>query len=572
MTSDTHIQAGVKRNRTGEVLVRMGAITPQQLELTLRQQRASAEAGRHVFIGELLVRNKFASKEQVSFAVSRVAGGGTTGMFQLLLPYNVCRLHDVFPLRVEGVTLHVKAARSLAPAARLAILDASEVPATELKVIPTDLPDIARLLNSVMHDKHSFESTLLRLKNEEINGLLLKQAVDAILFEAVAQRASDVHMLKLPDPGAWVNFRIDGKLRPTHLVPERIMGAIFARIKNEAGMDISDSRTPQDGKLFLDEGGNRMEFRVGSQPIVGGERLAIRVLNMDSVVDLQALFPFQLRMNELFKDLANVTGKVGGLVLISGPTGGGKSTTLNALAKLFKRDEINLMTIEDPVEYELPFGAQIQRNALLKESFVDFERSLLRQDPDVIIIGEIRDKDTLEVALRFAKTGHLVISTLHAGSVSETVERVLQLCSGPTRDEALFDLANQLRVVVNQRLARRLCACATEHESVSAPRLSAEYGFRFHGRKVFKERGECPACNHTGYRGRIALHETVIIPKESSLRSAIGRLVADGAHRFGEVYELNGVTHITRQEVMARLLECHVMDGETVIQEVKAER
>ena len=554
----------------GSFLVQTSVITQQQLDVCLRQQKSVREGGKQMLLAEIIVRNKFATTDQIGLAVKRLDGEGESALFRRLLPYALCKLHNLFPLQIEGGVLYVKAARTVGRSVKDALIAACEVKVADVRVMPTDIGDISRSLASIYSQEYSFDSVVARLRNEEINGLLLKQALQALLGEAIALRASDIHLDKLRDPGAWVSYRIDGQLKPTHLVPERIMAALFARVKNESGMDASDTRRAQDGRLSMADAAGGVEFRVATQPIAGGETIAIRVLDPSSMIGLEALFPYQLQMTDLFRQLADVRGKVGGLILISGPTGSGKTTTLYALAQNFSRDRINVITVEEPVEYILPFARQIQLNQLLNEKSVDLERSVLRQDPDVLILGEIRDSDTMRAALKFAESGHLVIATVHAKNVAQTFERVLSFCDAATKQEALYILANQLSVVVNQGLIPKLCSCAAEIDTDSAAELTRSLGLTFHGHARFRRRAGCAACRQSGYRGRVAVHETVVIPANDKTRAEITRMLFESIHNFQSAFRLEGVTHITKHQVMAQLLECHVIDADTVSQAVRA--
>ncbi|MBC7415788.1 MAG: Flp pilus assembly complex ATPase component TadA [Herminiimonas sp.] len=571
-TAPAEVRAPARSLQTqiGEFLVKTGVITPQQLDVSLRQQSLIRAGGKQILLGELIVRNKFANQEQIRFAVKRLDGERDSALFRQLLPPAMCRQHGVFPLEVEGGVLSIKASRVVSAPVKAKLLAACDVKVDDLRVMPTDSGDIARLLAGTRDQATAFDAIITRLRNEEINGFLLHQALNAMLSEAIALRASDIHMDKLRDPGAWISYRIDGKLRPTHLLPERIMAALFSRVKNDSGMDASDTRRAQDGRLSLAEVGSSVEFRVATQPIAGGETIAIRVLDPASMIGLSALFPYQLQMNELFRGLADVRGKVGGLILISGPTGSGKTTTLYALAQNFSRDRLNVITVEEPVEYILPFARQIQLNQLLNEKSADLERSVLRQDPDVLILGEIRDNDTMRAALKFAESGHLVLATVHAKNVAQTFERVLSFCDAATKQEALYILANQLSVVVNQGLIAKLCGCAVEVERDAAATLSQAHGLRFHGHARFLRRAGCPACNHTGYHGRVAVHETVVIPSTDTLRTRITDMLFESIHNFQAVFALEGVSHTSKHQVMAQLLECHVVDADTVSQAVRA--
>ncbi|MBK4738901.1 GspE/PulE family protein [Noviherbaspirillum pedocola] len=553
----------------GQALIDAGLISPSQLDICLRQQAYWSEQGRTLFIEEILVRNRFVSKNAIVKVNADTDGGATSSLFQKILPVQVCKQYQIYPLRVTNETLEMRSATPLTERQIASILQACEVKVSGVKIIPTDRFDVYETLNRLSSGEHSFPTMLARLKVEAINGVLLRQAYQSMLIEAIDMRASDIHLDRKPDPEAWISHRIDGTLEQTHLVPASLMSALFMRLKTEANMDASDDRRAQDGRLSIEVRGRLIDFRVATQPVVGGETMTLRVLDPDALITLDELFPNQPDMAQLFRNISRVEGKSGGLILFSGPTGSGKTTSLYALAQEFPRDEANILTVEQPVEYVLPFTRQIQLNAHLKEQALDVERSMLRQDPDVLILGEIRDSDTMMAALQFAQSGHLVLATIHANNPAETFERVTNFAEGSSKASALYMLANNLRVVVSQHLVKTLCTCASAVDAADdIADIASKAAYRqVHLRQtnLLRRAKGCPRCRHTGYYGRVASHETLIIATDSQTRADLTALVFDSGKAYSRLKEISGVTIKSREESLARLQETGVIDLATTL-------
>lgn len=548
----------------GQTLVDAGLITESQLSICLRQQAYWTEQGRTFFIEEILVRNRFVSKGAIVKVSSSIDGGATSSLFQKILPVHICKQYQIYPLRVTNATLEMKSATPLTERQLASIMHACEVKVTAVKIIPTDRADIYETLTRLSTGEHTFGTMLLRMKSEAINGVMLRQAYQSMLIEAIDLRASDIHLDRKPDPEAWISHRVDGTLEQTHLVPAGLMSALFMRLKTEANMDASDDRRAQDGRLSVEVRGRIIDFRVATQPVVGGETMTLRVLDPDALITLDELFPNQPDMAQLFRNISRVEGKSGGLVLFSGPTGSGKTTSLYALAQEFPRDEANILTVEQPVEYVLPFTRQIQLNSHLNQQALDVERSMLRQDPDVLILGEIRDSDTMMAALQFAQSGHLVLATIHANNPAETFERVTNFAEGSAKSSALYMLANNLRVVVSQHLVKTLCACGTAVDDADEIAAIAEQAGQRHIHlrqlSTLRKAQGCARCRQTGYYGRVASHETLIISTDSETRADLTSLVFDSGKAYSRLKEIAGITIKTRQDSLARLQETGVID------------
>ena len=357
-------------------------------------------------------------------------------------------------------------------------------------------------------DLDTLESTE-KLK-EAVGDNAVVQLVDYLIEEGLRTGSSDVHVE--PQRHALrVRVRIDGKLETLHRFPGGLQRAVTSRIKVMAGMDIGESRRPQDGRFLVGEG---IEVRASCLPCSFGEKIVLRILDRRGL----SLDPKQLGMSE--RNLALFRRgyqSANGMVLLTGPTGSGKTTTLyTALGELNVEDR-NVITVEDPVEYELNGATQVQVDIKADRTFAKTLRSMLRQDPDVIMVGEIRDPETASIAIQAALTGHMVLSTLHTNDALATIHRLIDM--GLPR----YLVGPALRAIVGQRLIPRLCGeCAIEDDP--APELLAEFGAE--GAEFtsgFRKSLGCPACRDRGYRGRIAVHEVLLVSSE------MGRMISRGA-------------------------------------------
>jgi type II secretory ATPase GspE/PulE/Tfp pilus assembly ATPase PilB-like protein len=529
----------------GEVLVASGVITREQLEATQAQERQLAAQGRSVQLQELLLRNRFTTAAQIQEAIQAGRPGDAQQVQEQLLSPAVCSKHQVIPVGLAGGILTIKTARVLPSSAIAAIKNAAAVRVDSVRVLCADRQEVHGYLTRQMaHD--SFASMLDRLRASEHSAALVRMTIDALLHEAIELRVSDIHMDLKPEPDSFISLRVDGELQQAHLLDFRLMASLCSRIKTLAGMDASNNRAAQDGRLEIEHHGRMVGFRVATQPLMDGETLTVRIIDAASLPTAQALFPHQPEMLSLLRAVSSANGKSGGLMLVTGPTGSGKSTTLYTAASMFPRDRYNLITVENPVEYKLPFARQIQLQDLLGQKATDIERSILRQDPDVLILGEIRDTESAKAALKFAESGHFVLSTLHSQSAGTTVERLMSFIPDGERNEASFVVASTLKAIVNQRLFSRLCDCsmqltAEQYQSVAGARdlervMGAPVPVGTH-RKV-----GCNRCRGTGYKGRVAVHETMLFPgnekhrdalaKTLSTRSSVKALLATGAVRM----------------------------------------
>ena len=332
--------------------------------------------------------------------------------------------------------------------------------------------------------------------------------VNQIIANGVAQRASDIHF----DPQETdfrVRYRVDGQLRTERSLPKHMQNMLSARVKIMGGLNITENRVPQDGRIKTTVNFKPIDIRLSTLPTIYGEKIVMRILDLSNAatdVDKLGLNPDN---EQLFRKMI---ARPNGIMLITGPTGSGKSTTLYAALSHLNKERVNIITVEDPVEYQLEGINQIQVKEEVGLTFAAGLRSILRQDPDIVMIGEIRDLETAEIATRASLTGHLVLSTLHTNSAVESISRLNDMGIEP------FLISSSLVGVVAQRLVRRVCrdcgqtVAATDREK----EIFAEVGMTIE--TVNRGRG-CPACSHTGYRGRIAIHE--ILPIDRTIKDFI---------------------------------------------------
>ena len=374
------------------------------------------------------------------------------------------------------------------------------------------------------------------------------QLVDAVFRQAVNKKASDIHIEPFTDH-TEIRFRIDGVLRPVMTVPKELESALLSRIKVMANLDITENRQPQDGRVMTEQAGRAVDLRISTLPIIHGEKCVIRLLDKGANKFEFAKLGFSESAESMVRSAIEASN---GIILVTGPTGSGKSTTLYTALTALNSPERNIVTLEDPVEYQLARINQVQVNAKVGLTFAKGLRSILRQDPDVIMVGEIRDLETAEISIQAALTGHLVLSTLHTNDAPSAITRLRYMKVEP------FLISASLLLVVAQRLARVLCPQCKQPGEV--PKVVVERILRAGGNQVaehtiFKPKG-CDACNQTGYKGRKGLYEIfkmtpqlreMSVDPKSSLEDFRGLAKSQGMRTLfeeGAVAVLSGVTSV----------------------------
>ncbi|MEJ7824964.1 MAG: ATPase, T2SS/T4P/T4SS family [Solirubrobacteraceae bacterium] len=399
------------------------------------------------------------------------------------------------------------------PANVLAVDDMALLTGKEIRPAVTSREDISNLISRLSRlddvvssddedDDEELAAQIVDLRESADDAPVIR-LVNQIIAQAVEQGASDIH-LEPNGNDLRVRFRIDGVLIETATVQRRMVLGVISRVKIMSDLDISERRVPQDGRVGLTIDGHRIDLRVVTLPSVHGESVVIRILDKSSVVmDLEKL-GMAAQERERFE---RAFGQAFGAVLVTGPTGSGKSTTLYAALTALNTIEKNIITIEDPVEYQLDGITQVQVNPKAGLQFSTGLRSMMRADPDIIMVGEIRDHETAQIAVESALTGHLILSTLHTNDAASAITRLVEMGIEP------FLVASAIDCIVAQRLARKLCPHCKERQIISADVLRAN-GIRSQfDMEAYNAQG-CPRCNHSGYKGRIGIYEVLTVSDE----------------------------------------------------------
>lgn len=414
--------------------------------------------------------------------------------------------------------------------------------------------DLTAKLNTVYRNEQEMSGLIADLLNfddddrEDGEDSPLVRYIDLILEQAISDRASDIHI----EPGEdtiRIRYRIDGVLKEMAPAPKELQAGVISRIKIMADMDIADRRLPQDGRLTFLHDSRKVDVRATSQPTVWGEKIVLRILdNSQTRMSLT-----ELGFSEYnFKRWESAYTKAHGMLLVTGPTGSGKSTSLYATLNAINRPEVNVITVEDPVEFQMPGANQIQVNNKAGLTFASALRSILRADPDVVLIGEIRDQESAVIATQAALTGHLVLSTLHTNDSPSALTRIAEIGVEP------FLIASALDCVLAQRLARRLCTfCKELFQPDPAVFDSVDFTPELRDAEFFRPRG-CSRCANTGFRGRVALTEVMIV-SEALQKMVVRQASSD---EIAAQARLEGM-HTLRQDGWVK-----VADGLTTIQEV----
>jgi type IV pilus assembly protein PilB len=431
--------------------------------------------------------------------------------------------HKVLPIRIEGNKLFVAMDD---PLDYFAIDELRMVTGMRIEPVIALKDELQRAINRYYGMQENVEQVMQNIQLSEVgeaapqedeNSPVVK-TVNQIILQAVRSGASDIHIDPQED-SLRIRYRVDGVMRTEQSLPPSMQNVIVARIKVLANMNVAERRLPQDGRVEIDVDFRKVDLRISTLPTIHGEKVVMRILDMNNLLTEVERLGFSDHNLQLFH---RGIGSPHGIVFITGPTGSGKTTTLYAALSRLNSDEVNIITIEDPVEYQMPGINQMQVNHQTGLTFARGLRSILRQDPNIVMVGEIRDAETAEIAVRAAMTGHLVLSTLHSNSAVNAITRLIDMGVEP------FLVASSLRCVVAQRLVRKICPhCAAEYEPSPMERET----FAARGIEVDKLRkGEgCGVCARTGYQGRLAIQEVLLC--DDKLRSMILDRLSDSEYR-----------------------------------------
>ncbi|PIC63848.1 type II secretion system protein GspE [Sporosarcina sp. P13] len=517
----------VTRKRLGDLLIESGLLTDEQLMVTLKDKPRDQR------LGDALLQRGYITEQQLIEVLEFQIGIPHVNLFRYpfdpklfnIVPKGLAKQKMIVPLKKDGDKLFVAMAD---PMDYNTIEDLRLSTGFHIETAIASKDDITRTITRY-YDDEIFDDLLFEEPETPLEQLQQQEElidqdspvvrlVNQIISSAVSMKASDIHI----DPQerqVVIRFRIDGKLQTERALPKHMQAMLLARIKIMGNLNITESRIPQDGRFKVTIDFRPIDLRLSTLPTVFGEKIVMRILDLSS--SLNDLAKLGFGETNLQRFLVEIE-KPNGIILISGPTGSGKSSTLYAALNRLNNEDVNIITIEDPVEYQLEGINQIQVNPNVGLTFAAGLRSILRQDPDVVMVGEIRDKETVEIAIRASLTGHLVLSTIHTNDSVASISRLLEMGVEP------FLLTASLNAIVAQRLIRRVCRdCGTRQPATE--REKAIFSKRGMTIDEIHRGSGCAACNMTGYRGRIAIHEVLIINAE--MRDAINKEAAPTVFR-----------------------------------------
>jgi len=551
----------VRKRRLGEILIDSGAINQKQLEHALNEQKSSGKR-----LGETLVTLGYLTEKQILSTLEQQLGIKYVNLSEekiereaiAAVPLFLAERYNVVPVRKEDTRLYLAMSD---PTNFYAIDDVRMVSGLEVWPLLAEAKDISLAINNNYGVQGRVESAVSKLKEDDagktsvqdvedkIDNAPIISIVNSLIQQAVRDRASDIHIEPQED-NLRVRFRVDGVMREIISFPKNTHAPILSRIKIMGDMDIAEKRLPQDGRINIQEKGRQIDIRVSTLPTILGEKVVMRILDKSAMTIALDELGFSDKNFELYKDMIT---KSYGCVLVTGPTGSGKSTTLYSTLMHVNAPTKNIITVEDPVEYRIGGVNQVAVNNKAGLTFASGLRTILRQDPNIIMVGEVRDKETAEITINAALTGHLVFSTLHTNDSAGAITRLLDMGVEP------FLVVSSVRGVIAQRLVRLICPhCKMEYtpEPYSDERLYLGIG-RDEPVKLWKGEG-CSRCNFTGYTGRMAIHE--VLPIHEEMKAMIMNHVADNlVFEAGRKY---GTTSMKEDGIEK------VMQGKTTVSEL----
>ncbi len=550
-----------KKVRLGDILIQKNIITPEQLQKALDEQKKKTG----VMLGELLVQMGYVEQRQINDALCEHLNIEFVDMLTFepaervmsLLDEAIMRKYTLVPMDFDKNNAGVLRVAMSDPMNILAMDDVNIITGRQVQPYLADASAIRAYLDRRFGKKQAQniaelykkeqgaeeESAEEKARKEDIENAPIVQLVNNIIEQAVRDRASDIHI----EPFEYfvkVRYRVDGSLREIMTYEKSLFGALITRLKIMSGMDISEKRKPQDGRITTHVDNREYDIRVSNLPTVYGEKVVMRLASKEG---------FRRDKSELglqpddLKRFDAILKNPHGIILVTGPTGSGKSTTLYTALSSLNSEDVNIITVEDPVEANIDGINQVMVNNKADMTFANALRSILRQDPDIIMIGEIRDAETAEIAVRASITGHLVVSTLHTNSTASSIARL--------RDMGIesYLISDSLVGVIAQRLVRRLCECKTAKEASEEEKLML--GLDPSQPQTVYEPCGCKLCGNSGYKGRIGIYEIMTVTP--SVRRLISRgaepddikvaAQEEGMHTLrdaAKVYVLNGTTSI----------------------------
>ncbi|MBP7735819.1 MAG: type II secretion system ATPase GspE [Spirochaetes bacterium] len=514
--------AKIKTKYLGKILVDRKIITQEEL-----QEAVLALKGSSLRLGQFLLKKGIVSEEDILSCLAeqydmsfmpRLDFSDPDNLFAAI-PAHFMRKNRMVPFKKKSNTILV----GIVDVLNIQPLDDLKMifPQYDFEAVLSTDEEIQNVItahfnvlkdestNDVIEDLEESDFEILTSSISETEDIMdmaneapIIRLVNTFIKQAVTDRASDIHVEPY-EKDLVVRFRIDGILYNMYTPPKKYQGAVISRIKIMANLNIAENRLPQDGRIQLKIAGKDIDIRVSTFPTYYGERIVLRILNKsDMSFDLEAI-GFDKKTLEEFDKLIK---KTYGVVLVTGPTGSGKSTTLYSVLQKLKNEDVNILTVEDPIEYQIPGIGQMQVKPGINLTFASGLRSILRQDPDIVMVGEIRDLETAEIAVQAALTGHRVFSTLHTNDAASGITRLVDMGIEP------FLITSSVNAYLAQRLARKICPSCKEAFK-PAPKMLAELGIKasqLKGGRLFHGKG-CPECLNTGYSGRLGIFELLVL-------------------------------------------------------------
>lgn len=515
-----------RRKRIGDLLVEAGLLTEEKLQQALKEQKEL-----NMRLGDVLISQKYITEQQLIEVLEFQLGIPHVQLYRQkidqkvinIIPKRLAEQHNVLPLRAEGNKLVVAmddpldyfAIDELRMSTGL-LIEPAIASKDELSRAIKRYYQLQESVDQIMENLQERESNVSE-QHEDVDSPVVK-TVNQIILQAVQLGASDIHFDPQED-SLRIRYRVDGVMRTERTLPPHMQSVIIARIKIMANLNVAERRVPQDGRVEIDIEYRKVDIRISTLPTIHGEKVVMRILDLSNALTEIENLGFSEHNLKLFKQgISNAHG----ILLITGPTGSGKTTTLYSALSRLNDDEVNIITVEDPVEYQLHGINQVQVNQTSGLTFANGLRTILRQDPNIVMVGEIRDVETAEISVRAAMTGHLVLSTLHTNSAVNAISRLIDMGVEP------FLISSAISCIVAQRLVRKICAnCSSTYTPLEEEKeLLAAHGFD--SDKLIKGRG-CSECARTGYRGRLAIHE-VFLP-DDEFRTMILQKKSDSEYK-----------------------------------------
>jgi len=500
-----------QKKRLGDILIEKGIITEDILNRALSLQQGSGEK-----LGDVFLKMGVIKEEDLYSALSDIYNVPYVNLDDVaidsevvkLVPEHICRRYMVIPLNIDGDRIMVAMSN---PVNIYALDDIRIITGKEVDPVLASERQITQVLDRIYTIQKGLEETLINIgpSDEDAEATVevledeapVVRLVNLTITQAVQEGASDIH-IEPTENDVKIRFRVDGVLYDVISPPKRIFPTLVARIKILSNMDIAERRVPQDGRFRVNSQGKIIDFRVSTLPTIYGEKMVLRLLDRSATLIGLEKLGFT---DEILHNFDNLIRRPYGMILVTGPTGSGKTTTLySALAKI-NSTEKNIITIEDPVEYQFARINQVQINPKAGLTFANGLRSILRQDPDIMMVGEIRDRETAEIAVQSALTGHLVLSTIHTNDSAGAIARLIDMGIEP------YLISSSLIGILAQRLARRICPRCKVPKEPTEEEIKV---LKIPSNHTMYEGKGCEACRHTGYRGRIGIFEPLMIDDE----------------------------------------------------------